>query len=46
MRIRTLSRRFVLALLILLLTVIALFAYPTIGPVGMTILKSGVQAGM
>ena len=45
MRIRTLSRRFVPAFLIPLLTVIALFAYPTIGPVGMTILKSGVQAG-
>src|SRR5258708_33618241 len=45
MRIHTLSRRFVLAFVILLLTMTALFAYPTIGPVGMTILKSGVQAG-
>src|SRR5260370_40671007 len=45
MRIHTSSRRFVLAFVILLLTMTALFAYPTIGPVGVPILKSGVQAG-
>ena len=45
MRIRALERRLILGSVILLLVVIAAFAYPTIAQVGMTILKPGVQAG-
>ena len=45
MKVRTLSRRFILGFCAMLLAVIGSLAYSTISPLGMTILKPGVQPG-
>src|SRR5438445_13027419 len=45
MKVRTLSRRFILGFGAMLLAVIGSIAYSTISPVGMTILKPGIQPG-
>ena len=45
MKVRTLSRRFILGFGAMLLAVIGSLAYSTISPLGMTILKPGVQPG-